>query len=371
MRAPRWDRLVLSTWPKMEQALASIDDIRLRDWSPRSEVRLASTVVDTPSVPCIDAHNHLGRWLSREGEWVVPDPAALLEMMDSRHIEVIVNLDGRWGEELEANLDRYDRAYPDRFLTFCHPDWSLLGEPDGVERLVAQLHDSAHRGARGVKVWKDLGLEVRGTDGELVSPADPRVLTVLAHAGELGLPVLIHTADPAAFFAPLDEHNERLDELRGGGRGWLGDTHRHPRRDVLLEAHVALVTSTPQTTYIGAHVGGNAEDLDWVESLLTAAPNYNVDIAGRLGELGRQPRRFRRLVEAFPDRVLFGTDEYPPAPETYALHYRFLESGDEWFDYDPFAEVPPQGRWCISAAALDAHLLAGIYRENARRVLKL
>ena len=81
-----------------------------------------------PCVPAIDAHNHLGRWLSDwvrdDGGWVVEDVGALLALMDETGVEAIVNLDGRWGAELEANLDRYDRAHPGRFFTFCHVDWA-------------------------------------------------------------------------------------------------------------------------------------------------------------------------------------------------------------------------------------------------------
>lgn len=319
-------------------------------------------------MPCIDVHNHLGRWLGG-GEWTVPNVKELLSVMDESHVEAAVNLDGLWGDELEANLDRYDRRHPGRFFTFCQIEWERLAEPDGLKHLTRQLEDSARRGARGVKIWKTLGLGVRGADGRLIPPDDSRVITLVRRAGDLGLPVLIHTADPRAFFDPLDAHNERLDELRGGVRGWYGDRDRYPTFEALLSAHAALVLASPQTQIIGAHVGCAAEDLDMVERLLRAAPNYHVDIAGRLAELGRQPRRFARLVREFPRRVLFGTDAYPPTREVYELHFRFLETADEWFDYDPEERIPPQGRWAISAAHIDRSFLALLYHDNAKRLL--
>lgn len=348
-----------------------IDDILLREWTPRSQLRAPSTEVPLPAVPCIDVHNHLGRWLTDDGGWMIEDPVALLRVMDDRHVEAVVNLDGMRGDELEANLDRYDRAYPGRFVTFCQLDWARLGDPDGADVLVRELEDCARRGARGVKVWKSLGLTFRGPDGRLVMPDDPHVVQVLRRAGELGLPVLIHTADPIAFFEPLDGDNERLDELRGAKDWWFGDRDRFPTFDALLDAHAALVLACPGTSFIGAHVGCAAEDLDRVSRLLAAAPNYHVDIAGRMAELGRQPRRFARLVAEHPDRVLFGTDIYPADDEQYRLHYRFLESADEGFDYAPGEPIPPQGRWAVSGAALPVELLAGVYRDNAARVLGL
>ena len=346
----------------------SLAELRLGDWHPRSQIVATETTVLRSAVPSIDVHNHLGRWLSN-GEWMIPDVAQLLALMDAHAVATIVNLDGRWGAELDANLDRYDRAWPGRFLTFCQLDWDRLEHPRGEALLVAQLEDSAERGARGLKVWKNLGLTVRDAGGALVAPDDPRVVRILARAGELSLPVLIHVADPRAFFEPLDARNERIDELREQPDWWFGDRAVHPGFDALLDALSRLVLATPGTRYIGAHVGCAAEDLDRVEALLDAAPNFSIDIAGRMAELGRQPRRFRRLVERFPDRVLFGTDIYPPTAEQYELHFRFLETTDESFEYAPGEPVPPQGRWAVSALDVPPELLSGLYAGNARRIL--
>lgn len=346
-----------------------VPSLQLVDWAPRPQVSLPVTRVTRAAAPTIDVHNHLGRWLTTD--WCAPDVAALLAMMDDAGVETVVNLDGLWGDELDANLDRYDRAHPGRFLTFCQVDWTLLGRRGGELEIQEQLRDSAARGARGVKVWKNVGLTVTGSDGELVQPDDQRVVDVLTLAGELGLPVLIHVADPKAFFDPLDAHNERFDELAGQPDWSFADRSRYPSFAQLLDAFERLLVATPGTRYIGAHVGCVAEDLDHVERLLRAAPNLVVDIAGRLGELGRQPRRFRRLVEAFPDRVLFGTDAFPLSAEQLQVHFRFLETEDESFDYAPGEEIPPQGRWQISGAGLPAQLLPGLYAGNARRVLGL
>jgi hypothetical protein len=294
-------------------------------------------------------------------------------MLDASGVEAIVNLDGRWGDELAANIDRYDNEHPGRILTFCHVDWSLLGADDDsrstVEFLTAQLARSVQAGARGVKVWKDLGLGVRDSSGALVTPDDPRVVAVLQAAGELGLPVLIHTADPVAFFEPLTEQNERWDELQVHPDWWFGRPGL-PSFTELMGRLDRLIAQCTGTTFVGAHVGCWAEDLDGVGQMLAAHPRWNVDIAGRLGELGRRPRAFAHLVAAFPDRVLFGTDCFPPSADDYARHRRFLETDDRDFAYsgDP---TPPQGNWSIDGAAIEPRYLPGLYSENARRVLGL
>ncbi|HKE50712.1 MAG TPA: amidohydrolase family protein [Actinomycetes bacterium] len=347
---------------------AALADLRLRDYTPVTAIRRNLTTVPHPLVPAVDIHNHVGRWLAPDGGWLVPDLTALCELMDEVGVATIVNLDGRWGDELAANLERYDAAYPGRFATFCHVDWTALREPDPTGALISSLEQSRDAGARGWKVWKDLGLGVTDDRGQLVLPDDPRLADVFRAAGALGLPVLIHTADPVAFFAPLDARNERLEELLMNPDWWFG-APGYPSFDRLLDALEAVVASAPGTTFIGAHVGGAAEDLGRVDRMLAAYPNFHVDIGGRLAELGRQPRAARRLIVEHPDRVLFGSDAFPPDREVYQTYWRFLETGDECFAYAPGCPIPPQGRWEISAIDLPPDVLRQVYADNARRLL--
>jgi predicted TIM-barrel fold metal-dependent hydrolase len=347
----------------------------LAEFRPEPALRVARTEVAVPGAPVVDAHNHLGRWLSswvgRDGRWMIEDVGALLAIMDAWRVEAIVNLDGRWGAELEANLDRYDRAHPGRFATFCHVDWSLLAAAgaDAATPMAASLRASAAAGARGLKVWKDLGLAVRDDRGALVLPDDPRLAPVWETAGELGLPVLIHTADPVAFWAPLDGRNERIEELAAHPEWWFGHGGV-PSYEQLMGSFVALVGAHPQTTFIGAHVCSAAEDLELVASWLAAHPNLHLDISARLGELGRQPRAAAALITRFADRVLFGTDAFPVTAADYALYARALETADEHFAYGVDPDDPtPQGRWRISGLTLEPALLAAVYAGNARRLI--
>jgi predicted TIM-barrel fold metal-dependent hydrolase len=345
-------------------------DLPLRSYRPRPMLRTPAHQVPRPRFPAIDAHNHLGRWLGREGGWVVEDVDAVLETLARCGVEAVVNLDGRWGEELDANLDRYDRAHPGRFATFCHLDWGALAEPDPSGRLVASLERSAAAGAKGLKVWKDLGLRVRDADGALVLPDDPRLWDAWDAAGELGLPIWIHTADPIAFFEPLDERNERLEELLVNLDWSFADAERFPRFDRLLDALEAIVADHAGTTFVGVHAGNAAEDLERVSRMLDAYPNYRIDVAARIAELGRQPRASRGLFDRFPDRILFGTDAFPPDPGAYAVSFRFLETDDEYFPYDADEdETPSQGRWAISGLGLPDPTLERVYASNVRELI--
>lgn len=345
-----------------------LHELPLHAYRPRPALRVDEHAVTRARFPAVDAHNHLGRWLTRDRHWAVSDVGELLALMDTSNVRSIVNLDGLFGEELEANLERYDRAHPGRFATFCHVDWRKTADAGSGERLPASLRRSVAAGAKGLKVWKDLGLHVRDERGDLLMPADPRLSDVWDTAAELGVPVAIHTADPLAFFDPVDATNERLEELLEHPDWSFADRGRFPRFELLIGSLEKLVADHQGTTFIGVHVGGFAEDLGWVGRMLDTYPNFHVDIAARISELGRQPRAARRLLLEHPSRVLFGTDEFPPDPRAYAISFRFLETGDEHFAYSP-EPVPAQGRWAISGLDLPDHVLDLVYSGNAVRLI--
>ena len=352
------------------------DELRLADFRPRSSLRVSAHDVPRPRVPVIDAHNHLGSAFG--GDWVTRPPSELIEVLDEAGIEMIVDLDGGQGEALSAEVARWQGSYPDRVAVFAGLDYDRWSEdPRFGETEAVRLRDAARRGARGLKVWKLLGLRARDPDGRLVAVDDPRLDPLWSTAAELDLPVVIHIADPIAFFEPLDPTNERWEELQAhpDWHFWPTrpidepDAPGYPRFDDLLAAFGRLVHRHPTTTFVGAHVGCAAEDLELVGGLLDANPNLFVDIAARLGELGRQPYTSREFFLRDADRILFGMD-MAPDPALYAIHYRFLETFDESFDYDT-DPVPSQGRWQIHGIGLPADVLRKVYRDNARRVLRL
>jgi predicted TIM-barrel fold metal-dependent hydrolase len=339
----------------------------LRDFRPVPAVRRPLTDPLPTEPPLIDAHNHLGRWLT--GGWASPDVGALLATMDEANVSAVVNLDGMWGDELDANLERYDRAHPGRFATFAQWDRTLFAA-GGWDDLGAQVADAIDRGAKGLKVWKDLGLHLSDPSGSLVMPSDPRLDSVWDAVAAGGVPVTIHVADPIAFFAPLDARNERLEELLANPDWWFGDRDRFPTFEAIVDSLEALVARRADVTWIGAHVLCAAEDLTWVGRILDTYPHVYADIAARIAELGRAPRAARDLIVRHPDKIVFGTDAFPPDPAVYAVHRRFLQTADEAFPYDADPDEPPsQGRWTISGLDLPSDVLATVCRGNAGRLV--
>jgi predicted TIM-barrel fold metal-dependent hydrolase len=191
------------------------------------------------------------------------------------------------------------------------------------------------------------------------------------------MPIAIHTSDPEAFFLPIDRFNERYEELHAHP-DWSFHGKDFPSNRELQEARRNVMRRHPRTQFVCLHTA-DSEDLPYVAECLDAHRNMHVDIAARIGELGRQPRASRKFFDKYQDRVVFGTDASPnnaSVPQQlfgdalYEIYFRFLETEDEYFDYAP-APKPPQGRWRIYGVGLPSPILKKVYHDNAARLLKL
>jgi predicted TIM-barrel fold metal-dependent hydrolase len=328
-------------------------DLPLGDFAPRAMLTTPAHEVLRPRFPAIDAHNHLDSL----------DPAEVLAIMDECGIEHTVNITMKTGGEALAMIDKFAEAAPRRFSTIGWMDWAGLDQPGFFRKAVDQLERLVERGAVGFKIWKDLGLTLRDASGELLRVDDERLDPLYDKARELKIPVMFHTADPAAFFEPLDRFNERYEEL-AAHPDWSFFGTRYTKLE-LLEQRNAVFARHPETQFIGAHVGESPEDLGFVAAMLDSYPNVTVDMSSRVPELGRQPYSAREFFLKYADRILFGTDLLPDVA-MYRLHWRFFETADEYFDYPSHASR--QGRWMIYGIFLPDEVLRKIYRENTLRV---
>lgn len=345
------------------------NDLLLKDFKPISALQLEEHIPERAKFPVIDAHNHLGYhdfirlpFYYGQSGWLMPDVQKGIALMDELNIRVVVNLDGAFGDQTKKNLERYKEPYPDRFAIFTGVDWATVNDPGFGEKQAKRLEEMVRAGAQGLKVWRELGLVYRNQDGKLIMPNDPRIDPIWEKAGELGVPVLIHVADPVAFFWPLDNTNERWDELVDiPDAHWYGKDY--PPFIQLIEGLLDVVRKHPKTTFIGAHVLSYAENLKYVAKALDTYPNLYVDFGERIGELGRQPYTSRKFLMDYQDRVVFATD-IPNDRGTYRTYFRALETKDEYFDYGR-----KQGRYCIYGLNLPDDVLKKIYHENAMKLI--
>jgi predicted TIM-barrel fold metal-dependent hydrolase len=345
----------------------------LEEFRPRSMLAVQEHRLARAKFPVVDVHVHPRFRLRGSAERL----DEFVKLMDAQNIAVCVSLDGGLGEQLEEHKKFLWTKYPDRWVIFANIDWRGGGKadepatwdcqrPDFGRRMAEALAEAKRAGASGLKVFKDLGLVYRNPDGSLVRVDDPRWDPIWRACGELGLPVLIHTADPKAFFLPIDATNERWEELKRHP-DWSFHGPGFPKYEELVAQFLAVVERHPRTRFIGAHVASSAEDLGHVERWLAKYPNLTIDIAARIGELGRQPYTARKFFVKHADRILFGTDG-PRVAERLESHWRFLETLDEYFPYaeNPF---PPQGFWRIYGVGLPDEVLRKVYYENAERLI--
>ena len=361
--------------------------LQLADFQPRSMLHVPETKVPRSRYPLIDVHTHLsvaaksvkGVDLGESMKYLTT-PDAALSLMDQKNIQVMVNLTGGVGEGLDETVRKFHQPHPDRFLVFTEPWWERTNQ-SGYSQFQANEIIRAHKaGARGLKVLKTLGLYLREgiSKGPLVKIDDPRFDPMWEVCGSLGIPVAIHVSDPEAFFLPVDRFNERFEELNEHP-DWSFYGRDFPSNAELLEARNRVFARHPKTEFIVLHVGNDAENLPYVSECMDRFPNMHVELAARIGELGRQPRMAGKFFDKYQDRILFGTDAVPNGTDTpqqvfnsqlYDIYFRFLETEDEYFDYAP-APVPPQGRWRIYGIGLPDKILRKVYFENASRLLKV
>ena len=347
--------------------------LAIDQFRPQSQLVVPEHRPRRAKFPVVDVHVH--------GRHKLPQsPAALDEfvrLMDDQNIAVCVSLDGGLGEQLEEHKKFLWEKYRDRFVIFANVDWQGDGadddpaswdcqRPDFGHRMATALADAKQRGAAGLKVFKTFGLGVKNPDGSLAAVDDERWDPIWAACGELHLPVLIHVADPVAFFEPVDRFNERWEEL-SRHPDWSFAGEEFPSHAELLAAFRRVVARHPDTVFIGAHMANYPENLAEVGRWLDELPNLHVEISARLAEIGRQPFTAREFFLKYSDRILFGTDG-PRDLSRLAPHWRLLETRDEYFPYAE-GQYPPQGLWNIYGLALPDDVLQRIYHQNAARVI--
>jgi uncharacterized protein len=333
----------------------------LKDFHPVSMLHLPMHQVPKAKFYVIDVHNHINDAAGIDEHM---DPKRVVEIMDATNVKTVIILTGMWGDKLQHVIDEMVKPFPGRFVVFTQIDWSRIDEPDFSQAMVRQLDDAVSRGARGLKVLKDLGLGARDKNGKLIAIDDPRIDPIWQECGRLGIPVSIHSGDPEAFFRPTDGTNERYEELNEHP-DWSFAAAEYPKLDQLLEARNRVFARHPETRFVSLHMGW-PENLPWVARMLDEHPNVMVEFGAREAELGRQPRQTRELFLKYQDRVMFGTDNGMDE-EMYRNLFRWLETADESFD--PWG-YPGQGRWEIYGLALPDSVLEKIYHLNAERMFK-
>ena len=332
-------------------------DVTVVEYEPRNTLVVPENPVTRARFPFVDIHGH------QRGRGMSPEAVdRLVAEMDELNMAVMVNLSGGSGVSLVEGLEVLAGRHPSRFVFFANINFFGVGEPGWGEEAARQLEEDVGNGAAGLKIFKGLGMSDRDTDGNRIPVDDPRLAPLWDKAGELGIPVLIHTADPAEFWQPHDRFNERWLELRLRPRRIRPPDRFPPFEQIIGEQH-NLFRNHPNTNFIAAHLGWLGHDLGRLGKLLDEIPNMYVGLGAVIYELGRQPRFAREWLTEYQDRVLMGKDSYNQ--EEFHTYFRVFETADEYFDYYRNYHA----FWQMYGLDLPDEVLRKIYYENALKLV--
>jgi predicted TIM-barrel fold metal-dependent hydrolase len=346
--------LGLTYWSigKIQYQLNVLD---VEEYEPISTLKVPEHIITKSKFPFIDVHNH-------QFTMPVQNLDKLVKEMDELNMKVMVNLSGFRGKYLEWSLDNVNEKYGDRFALFLNIDFEKLDDEGWPNETLAMMEHAVKDGVRGLKVYKNLGLTETDNDGNRITVDDARLDAIWAKCGELGIPVLIHTGEPAAFWKPKDKYNERWLELKQYPSRYK-DPEKNPSfEDVMAEQH-RVFRKHPKTKFINAHLGWFGNDLARLGRLFDEMPNVYTEIGAVLAELGRQPVTARAWLIKYQDRVLMGKDSYNK--EEYYTYFRVLETSDEYFDY----YRKRHAHWKMYGLNLPDSVLQKIYYQNAIKVI--
>jgi predicted TIM-barrel fold metal-dependent hydrolase len=329
------------------------------DYRPRSTLVVPAHPVPKAKYPVIDFHGHPGNAIGSAASL-----ATLAGELDALNIRMMISAGNTSGENLTRAVATVAASpiMKDRVRILTGISFQGAGGPGWAERAIAQLEADVKAGAVGIgEIGKSFGQTTRKADGSRLRANDPVLDPIWAAAARLQLPVFVHTADPQEFYQPLDYNNERWLELALFPNRFIGPDD-HPNFEELMAERDSLFRRNPRTTFVAAHMGWHANDLERLGKMLTEMPNLNVEVGAILYDIGRQPRAAHDFFVKYQDRILFGKDSYQP--EEYPYYWRVFETRDDYFDY--YRDY--HAFWKLYGIDLPDEVLKKVYYKNALRI---
>jgi uncharacterized protein len=346
--------LILFAQPVLAQDKPLDMKMDFEEYDPPSSLKVEEHKLTRAKYPFIDIHNHFYRGMSKD------ELASRAKAMDQMNMAVMNNLSGRSGDILES-LKNIEQHFPKRFTLFTNIDFTDIDNPDWGQRMAKQVEADVKAGAMGLKIYKNLGIRATDKAGKRIAVDDPRIDPVWAKCGELGIPVLIHAADPKQFWDPIDKNNERWLELK------LHPNRRYEDKEAkwqqIIDEQHRMFKKHPKTKFINAHLGWYGNDLKTLSRMMDEMPNMYTEFGAVIAELGRQPRAAKAFMIKYQDRILFGKDSW--VPEEYTTYFRVLETEDEYFPYHKRYHA----FWRMYGLGLPDDVLKKIYYKNALKLL--
>ena len=337
----------------------------IEDYSPISTLVVPQNPKTRSKFPFIDVHSH---------HWNMPimNLDNLIEEMDSLNMKYQINLSGSGlavfsGKQdlmdlnLSKSINNVKKNYPERFGVFVNLDLSKIGRKDFKLNTEKHLLNASKIGATGLKIYKNLGLNLKDGEGNRVKVDDDRLQFIWEKCAELNLPVLIHSGEPIAFFQNIDKYNERWLHAKQRPSSFR-PSDKYPSFEIVMSEQYNMFKKNPKTTFINAHMGWYGNNLSKLDQQLIDLPNVYVEFGAVINELGRQPVSARKFFLKHQDRILFGKDNYNK--EEYHLYFQVLETSDEYIEY--FRKR--HGLWRLYGLNLPDSVLKKVYHQNALKI---
>lgn len=292
---------------------------------------------------------------------------------------------------LTINVDYADFPPPARQrqvaskLAHSHPKdvaWIATFATSGFENhgwtdtTLKDLDAALADGAVGVKVWKNIGMDLRDATGQLVMVDDARFDGLFDGLAARGTMVLGHQGEPHNCWLPLEKMTVNSD------REYFKEhpayhMYRHPEMpgyEQQMAARDHLLAKHPRLRFTGVHLASLEWDVDRLARFLDAHPGVNVDVAARIGQLQYQSQRNRERVRAFfvryQDRLMYGSDLAQSAAQpdadfaadldtVWRRDWRYFATGERL--KVPELDQPVRG------LALPRGVIDKLFRQNAEK----
>jgi len=254
--------------------------------------------------------------------------------------------------------------------TFCTTfDPFKIHEPGFADQAIRGLNQDFDQGAIAVKIWKNLGMEIKDANGKYILPDDPALTPIYKDIAAHNKTLVSHVADPDSAWEPLSPASPDYPYFKRNNFWFMYDKPHPVSKAQILLALDRVLEQNPNLRVVGAHLGSMETDLDSVAQHLNRYPNFAVDLSGRIPYLALQPRpTVIAFILKYQDRLIYGSDlEFSPRykmqprmrfwEESYANDWRFLATSNTV----AFEGAKGQG------LALPDSVLRKIFHDNALR----
>lgn len=322
---------------------------------------------DFERVDKFDVHIHINTSETHFIEQAIKDNFYFLDIVDDRPFGLPME---QQQEFALLHLKNFPRQM--KFATtFPVANWS---EKDWVQNTVAHLEQSFAKGASAVKIWKNIGMDLRDDNGDFVMVDHPRIDSILTYLTQKGIPLLGHNGEPRDCWLPLEEMTFSQGYYSEHPEYHMYLHPEYPSYEDQITARDNMLQKHPELDFMGAHLGSLEWSLDELSKRLDAYPLMRVDLT-RMPNLKLHTltdrEKTRNFFITYQDRLIYGTDSAinpteNPKELQQRIHDKWLE---EWQFFTTDDTINLKGFGKLQGLKLPRKVIDKIYFGNASKLL--